>query len=252
MIALQESLEKIGLTDKETMVFLAALELGPQPASSIAKRANLNRSTVYVLLNGLINKGLVSSCVQGGITRYHALDPNKLLRYIDNKREHFNECKREIEDLMPRFRSLINPYQNRPKIRHFEGIEGIKAVMEDTLTAKDTLRCYSSLSKWFDSKLASYIREYGKRRMFEKKIPLKALVFDQPEAREYLDEEYSDILHKCRYVTTGIIDNETNIYDDKVAIVSLREGDYFGLILESPQIAKTQKSIFDLAWKSAA
>jgi len=42
-----------------------------------------------------------------------------------------------------------------------------------------------------------------------------------------------------------------NIYDDKVAVVSLEKGFEFGVLIESAEFAKTQKSIFDLAWRGA-
>ena len=47
--------------------------------------------------------------------------------------------------------------------------------------------------------------------------------------------------------------NEVNIYDDKVAITSFgeAEADLFGVIIESREVAETQRQIFAMAWRYA-
>lgn len=254
MIALSEILEKVGLSEKEAQIYLLGLELGSQSASVFAKRAEVNRSSVYRILQNLINKGLMGSFDKNGVFYFESVPPARLLNYVDSRRNHLDACKMEISDMLSRFESLSSPLSPRPKIRYFEGFAGVQLVMEETLEATEPLRCYSSLHRWLDTpELADYIRAYGKRRVFERKIPLKALVHISDITQEYLQNEYPTELFDFRFIPDGIaiVDNEINIYNDKVAIVSLKPLDYFGVIIESPQIADTQKSIFELAWMAA-
>lgn len=253
MVTLQELLEKAGLTEKEALIYLSALELGPQTASTFAKKIQVNRSSVYTIIQGLLNKGLMCSFEKNGIYRFEAVPAERLLNYIDLRRQHFDECRSEIYELLPRFYSLASPLGSRPKVRYFEGLEGVKVVMEQTLQSTEVLRCYSSLHRWLESPLTDYIRDYGHKRVFEKKIPLKALIHKSDLTKEYLQEGYPKILFEYRFIPEGIfiVDNEINIYNDKMAIISLKPNDYFGVIIESPQIADTQKSIFELAWMGA-
>ena len=44
--------------------------------------------------------------------------------------------------------------------------------------------------------------------------------------------------------------NEINIYDDKVAIISFKE-ELIGMIIESTEIANSQRAIFDMCWDFA-
>ena len=44
--------------------------------------------------------------------------------------------------------------------------------------------------------------------------------------------------------------NEINIYDDKVAIISLKD-ELIGMIIESIEIANSQRAIFDMCWQFA-
>jgi len=52
-----QELQKLGLSDKESKVYLASLELGPAPIAAIAKQASVNRPTTYVIIESLIKKG---------------------------------------------------------------------------------------------------------------------------------------------------------------------------------------------------
>ena len=45
--------------------------------------------------------------------------------------------------------------------------------------------------------------------------------------------------------------NEIFIYDDKIAIISYGKDELVGMIIESPEIASTQRAIFMMAWAFA-
>ena len=44
--------------------------------------------------------------------------------------------------------------------------------------------------------------------------------------------------------------SKTNIYKNKIAIANY-EKDIFGMIIESEEIARSQKAVFELAWRGA-
>lgn len=72
---LAKILQNIGLTEKEAKVYLACLELGPQPVSEIAKKARINRVTAYDILEKLLKKGLVNFVTKEKIKFFNATDP---------------------------------------------------------------------------------------------------------------------------------------------------------------------------------
>ncbi|MEK7086112.1 MAG: hypothetical protein AAB953_03820 [Patescibacteria group bacterium] len=45
--------------------------------------------------------------------------------------------------------------------------------------------------------------------------------------------------------------NEINIYDDKVAIISFKD-ELIGMIIESMEIANSQRAIFNMCWQFAS
>ncbi len=254
---LKTLLQKIGLSDKDAEVYLACLELGTQPASVVAKKAGLKRPTTYLILEGLMKRGLVSEYTGSNVKYFTAVQPEFLLNYVEKRRRELSSHQHELEQYLPQFNSLSNPYSLSPKVRFFEGVEGLERVMDDTLTSKTPILCYSSMDSWFareDTK--QYIIRYAKRRVVDKKIPLRGINLDTPLTRRYIetdypaeDEKYSDF----RFFPKEIKDlsNEINIYDNKVAIVSLGKYELLGVIIESKEIANSQRAIFETAWMSS-
>lgn len=252
-------LQKIGLSDKDSEVYLACLELGTQPASVIAKKAGLKRPTTYLILEGLSKKGLVSEYTGSNVKYFTAVSPDYLLNFIDKQRRELTSHQRELEQYLPQFQSLLNPYSLNPKVRFYEGMDGIERAMNDTLTSSEPLRCYSVTDAWFarpDTK--EYILWYGKQRVYEKKISIRNICPDTPITRQYCETDYPEVgnahpISHFRWLPKDIqiFSNEINIYDNKVAIACLGKHELLGIIIESESIAQTQKSIFEVAWRAA-
>ena len=144
-----KDLEQFGLSDKEAKVYLACLELGPSTAAQIAQKADVNRATTYVAIESLTKQGLLSSHEKDSKTFFSAEDPAMLKRLLDQQREEVKNKLSSLEELLPGLEQIYNYSGEKPKVRFFEGVEGVKRVMDDTLTAKEDLRCYSSIDSWF-------------------------------------------------------------------------------------------------------
>lgn len=56
-----EDLTRLGLSEKEAKIYYMLLRIGPSPASSLARRVQIKRVTVYSVLESLKEKGLVSA-----------------------------------------------------------------------------------------------------------------------------------------------------------------------------------------------
>jgi len=249
-------LQKIGLSDKDAEIYMACLELGTQPASVIARKAGLKRPTTYLILEGLVKKGLVSEYTGTNVKYFTAVSAEYLLNYVERQRRELSAHQRELEQYLPQFLSLSNPYTLSPKVRFHEGIEGIEHVMNDSLKAKTPILCYSTIDSWFQRPdTRDYIVWYGKQRVQEKKIPLRGIITDNEISRKYLEEDYpvDHEMSHFRWLPKDIktFSNEINIYDNKLSIVCLSKNELLGILIESEGIAATQKAIFEVAWRAS-
>jgi len=249
---LSQSLRKIGLSEKEIKVYLNALQLGSQPASVIAHRVELNRSTVYDVFASLIKKGLASKTEVAGTTYFQVLDPKNLVNYLEREKVEYvkqkEKDKQAIEALLPVLKSLENPLSTKPKVQYFEGERGMREAYEDTLTAKEEILAYANPQTMHEG-LPNFFPEYYARRS-EAGIHIKAISpnnalsverhkHDQQELREMVlvpAQEYS-------------FAPEMNIYDDKIIIASWTEK--IAILIQSQEIADLHKKIYKLAWDRA-
>lgn len=257
---LGDILRKIGLNEKEAHVYLSLLELGSQPASVVGKKAHINRSTTYLVLDSLIQKGYVNEHVRADVKYFAAADPQVIVQNLEQLKHTVDENRKELINLLPDFYALTNPLSIKPKVRFYEGEEGVKRAMNDSLNASKSLYAWSAFDSWLKStpSLQKYIKDYARLRAQKYKIPVKVIVLDKPEVRKYLLKQYpplkekKDPLMEIRWAPKDVpaFNNETNIYDDKVSIVSLAKNELLGVVIESHEIAQLHKAMFQMAWKS--
>lgn len=246
-IELKLALQSLDFSEKEATVYLAILELGKGTVSQISRKAGINRTTGYEILDSLINKGVANLSGKEPKTEYAVEPPEALVSHFKKEADHASERINKVQSLTPQ---LLRVYatQNRPRIKFYEGVEGLKHVYEDTLTSSETIRAYASVED-VNSGIPNYFPEYFKRRA-AKNIHIRAIFPETPLAHERSsldkDEKRQSLLVPFdKYNFTP----EINIYDNKVMIASWKEK--LGIVIESNEIADVMKKIFELAWAEA-
>jgi len=234
-------LTNIGLTEKESRVYLACLEKNNSPVSVIAKNAKINRVTTYDILEKLKEKGMVSFYTKQKIKYFNAINPELLLERFEKRT---NDLRRSLPDF-----KRISGETSHPRIRYFEGIEGIKEIYTDTLTAKTEILNYSN-SKEIRKNWPTYDKDYVSKRA-SKKIHLRGICLKDEEGEKVKteDEKYYREMHLLPEELFHFT-NEINVYDDKVAIISFAD-ELIGMIIESTEIANSQRAIFNMCWQYA-
>src|ERR1035437_5800588 len=81
---LEEILVKSGLSPNEVKVFLALLSLGRGTVSKITRKAGLNRTTGYDVLDSLTAKGLISISGKEPKQEFVAESPDKIVILLQN------------------------------------------------------------------------------------------------------------------------------------------------------------------------
>lgn len=130
----EDLLKKAGFDDKESKVYLAALELRSAPASAIAQKAGVVRSTCYGILEELVHKGLASKTEKaGGILKFNVENPELLRSCIESQKSNLDLISQEIQKMLPELKKLQRESQFRPEVEYFEGKDGIKAAYESVV-----------------------------------------------------------------------------------------------------------------------
>ena len=135
-MSLETEIKKLGLSDKETKVYLAALELGQAPAAEIAAHSGVNRATTYVILGELKKKGLVSTFLRGKKTIFAVESPERLSNLFEIEKNRIKESFSNLKKILPDLNKLYESRGEHPKARFFEGSVGINSLREDILKTK--------------------------------------------------------------------------------------------------------------------
>lgn len=242
-------LQSFNFSDKESLVYLALLELETATATQIADHSQVNRSTVYVIIETLQKRGLISVNKEASsVTNYIASPPERLLQLAEEEAKRYQNLVGQIHTILPELKSRYRGDKPRPRVRFYEGKEGLISAYEDTLTASETIRAYASIEN-MHAAIPGYFPDYYKRRS-GKGIAIRSIHPDTEEARArtlHDKEERRDsaLVPAKEYGFSP----EINIYDNKIVFMSLVEK--FSLIIESEELADALKKAFELAWKEA-
>ncbi len=244
---MRDFLISTGLSDKEAEIYYASLEMGRGTVSEISRKAGIHRTTGYNILASLVSKKLIRVSGKEPKQEYVAESPDNILKSQNDQLELLQKNILKAKEIIPELKS-IQKIEDRPQIKFYEGIEGLKHLYEDTLTSKETIVAYASYEEMHKT-LKDYFPSYYKRRA-SKNIKIRGIVPKTPaslERRKHNKEEKRDIA--CVPPEVFGISPEIDIYDNKIMIASWKEK--LGIIIESKEIAEAMKKIFNMAWKEA-
>ena len=238
-----KKLVEFGLSEKEAKVYLALLELGPSSVTKIARRARVTRTNAYHLLSSLLSYGLISSNEGETKVLFSAEKPDRLIYLMKERLNEAEQKCKDAETFMPELMSLYRDPDKKLKVRYYEGVEGIITAYEDTLTAKGKIFGYASVEHQY-SFFPGYFPEYYERRS-KKGIGVECFLAETDDSLRIKNLDKKQLRHTNIIPKAFSISPEINIYDNKVAILSLKEK--FGVIIESYEVASAFKKMFVLA-----
>lgn len=247
----------LGLSEKEAKLYLTLLEVGPNPVSSIARKAGITRTTAYAALETLKEKGLVSAIEQGGIQQFAPVEAEKLEEYAKMQQEKAEENYDRIKTIVPQLKLLTGDLVMAPKVKYFEGTEGIKTIYNDTIDVLKNLPKSQRVKYSYSSapivshQLRNFLDNYIKLRK-KNHIDVKVILPEGDSSRDYQKKSKQNFA-EVKIMPPDIsleFHSEVNIYGNKICVMSLNSDRLHGAIIESPEIASTFRTIFEITWRA--
>ncbi len=241
-------LRQIGLTDGEVKVYEALLQLGGSTKTQLVKTAGIAPANLYDITNRLANKGLISVIERNGIKNFSAANPNRLLDFLERKREEIDKERTIVQQLLPILSAAHK--EHKSGVEFFTGWNGLRTVFDDLLeecTPQDTNYVYGASKGESDDQADIFFTKYSLLRD-RKGIPLQ-IIFNEEvrERKERIAFFLSSKRCKVRFLkqTTP---SEILIYKDTAIILILTKEPVAIRIRES-NVAISFKQHFDLMWR---
>jgi sugar-specific transcriptional regulator TrmB len=238
-MTLEETLVKAGLDQKEAKVYLALLDLGNEKVHAIAKKAEIKRPTAYVVLEQLYAKNFVIKTYHNKKAFYSAEKPDILIRALMEK-------QLLLEQALPLLQARMTTSKIKPKIRIYEGRQGIEQVYDEMMRAA-VVNLFGSRKDLTEEAFGN-LENKLKNIIKSKNIYVRDLQTDDPKDLDFAYAAQGQN-YEARIVPKELgLYIDGGIYDDNVAILSIKK-ELFAVVIESKEVADTFRSLFELAWK---
>jgi len=241
---IEESLRSLGLSAKESEVYLALLSLGQSTAYAVAEKSGLKRPTVYMVLDDLRKKGLVLKIPHAKKQIFTAKSPE----------EFFSEAEERLrlaKSALPQLLAIADKPEKNFKTLYFEGEQNVKQVLSQIIKrmqGKEILGFYARETEDISPEMRQFFHEWNEEGK-QLGVTLRGMTPDDPSLQWYKErEEYFGA--KMKYLDPKIYlsDCSIEIGDNFVQIFSLRHMQV--VLLENPDIANTMRQIFEMVWAS--
>ena len=235
-------LNKIGLTDNESRVYLASLQLGPAKVAQLSRVSDVKRTTIYPVVESLHRKGLIFEKEVGLKKIFVAENPDRLENILE-------ERNRELKELFPEFKALYNLEGNQSIIKYYDTVDGLRNVYRELLSELKNGDNYYVIGdpERYSTSDVEFFKDFIKKRI-RINLNAKMLLTHSPLALEY--KKYEQNFGEEVHIRPPEVKIDTNfIVTDKKLIVNQIIKPHITLVIENKSIVRMQQILFELLWK---
>ncbi len=263
---IEDILKNLGLNDKEVRIYLALLPIGSSTASILGKRTGIVRSTAQYTCQQLQKKGLITSVQKRNSLIYTANPPEKLLSLLEVQKKEIQKKEIQVGHIIGDLKKMINPEFVLPKIKFYEGPDGIEEAYHEMMKFSQTTDEILSFVKIIEKPLSQnknvntqdYIkhepsREFIKHRI-KHNIKARLICVLSPLAIILKKDDPKD-LRKTYLIETDALDfpgGEIFVIKNRIYAMVVGNSGSFMYVAESRSMTKLFKQVFELAWERAA
>ncbi len=235
-MGIHEALEEAGLNESETQVYVELLKAGPSKVSRIKERTGIHRTTIYDILESLLQKGLVSYTIKDNAKHFRAAHPSRLAELVREKEE-------KITEAIPELAKLANLAKEEIRVEVYTGREGFKFILNDVLKTGRDLAGFGIDERDFVSRFPVLMEQFFMKEedagIHERLLTSEkaGFLFDKKTTHyRFLPEEYFSPA-------------PTMVYGNKVCIIIWEP--LTVILIENESLAESYRKSFELLWKIA-
>ncbi len=244
-----ELLKKIGLEDKEIVIYMACLEHDLNTPTSIAKQTGIKRTTVYFYIEKLLAKGLVAQKIKK-VKKYIVCLPTKnaVKNYLESQKEKIADGEKLLGQLPTEKTNLLNTLPTQ--VYFYEGKEGAKKLLNEILAEKDNIYWLGSIEN-----VLSVVGEENLYKLFTlKRMTQNTSSYALTDKKILEHKRFSEQLGKFRYFK--FLDSPFEIpallvlFKNHIGMISLSGGSVKTIIIKDRLINEMVKFLFMSYWET--
>lgn len=245
-------LSPFGLEDDESRIYLSLLEKGELSALALSRITGLARSKVYRLLDKLSGYGLVQNGIHGAGMRFGATHPSKFSQLVTEKEHEIQSLKESLPEVLSQLETVAGRDSSNTKVLYYKGVEGIKQLCYNSLSAQKELLTYETTNSMTDF-LPEGFTEEMRAEFVKRKIHIKELNWNKTYKPYTNVKDFALKYWETRYIDPGEfkIHSEALIYNDVYVLYNPLGPELFGVEIYNKDLAHTQRQLFHILWSHA-
>jgi sugar-specific transcriptional regulator TrmB len=233
-----KALKELGLNDQEAGIYSILLKTGGLPASTLAKEAGLLRTTTYVIVKGMVQKGFASVFVKKGRQVFVAERPQNIAGYFEKKLKDFTQ-------VIPLFESMEKKHIQIVGLRFIETVGELKRYYAGVLRQYRG-RSYSIMgnSNAWQGLDPEFFIQYRKDRATAN-IKTRILLTADSKTTNPTD---TTLLRETKFLPKKYQFKSTiDIFDDQILIVGPDQAAP-AVVIAAPAMVDVFKTMFQVLW----
>ncbi len=250
--SLIEYLEQIGLSEKEIKVYTYLLSVDMAYPIDIAQETSIKRSTVYVIIEFLKEKGMVREIIHGKRGAYQAEAPERIKFLLEERKLKTEEYIKSFEKILPQIKATGRKHGQVPIIKLYEGERAVQESMTE-LVMHPKFKTDTDYAVFPLELVNKLFRHKNLRQFIDSKIKnnerFKCIYTAEEGKLEINDdmEQEAVLVDGKQYPLSCDI----SIFEDEVRFHMLGDNLY-GIMIKNPELAQTLTSLIKLAMKNVS
>ncbi len=235
-------MQDLGLTEKESLVYLALLKVDQADVGDLAKDTKLKRPTIYLILEDLRKKGLVLKVPYAKKAVFIAQDPDTFFH------ESFKKVQRAYSSLAEL--KAIQKKSDKISTKYFEGEEGVKEALFYRYKELEGSEIVGFFAKGdtIPPKLIA-TSHLWRETMHKMGTTVRAIAPRHASLKEFRDTD-DELNQIFKTVPISEYSSDVSIHATNLFVCITLFNVQQAIIIENPAIVKTVREIFEMSWKN--
>lgn len=232
----QDIFQELGLTLNEGKVYSELIKFDKLPAAEVSSKSGVPYGKIYVVLQALIDKGLVR-IIPDKTKKYSCASPDNFEKLISKK-------KKILEDASVKLKELKKFYDSKEKdfLVVSEGDKGFWKISHDMIDFRE----YAYNIKW-NTQLNPGFLAWMRKKLKKKNLDLKNLVRYDSDTKKNVDKVARIAFPQRKIDNDGVA---MSILDDKEVMIGLIKKNTT-LLIRDEAFAKIMKDLFNAKYNVA-
>ena len=242
-----KKLMKIGMSPSEAMVFNEILSSKKIDVSTLIKKVELHRATIYDALRKLVAKGFVSFIEQDNL-KFYSPNRDAFDEFLNAKEQEYKYDLKIVKEIKDIISSRVSEEHEKQNVQIFLGVKAFKILFYKMYEyCRKTKQEYVYLG--YGGHMLDTIgkKEYVKSQKLKKQMGIKCRVILSESSKSHPYTKY--VYGKIKFIP-DIIKSPVDfwVYGNNIMIALWKANPTITIIIESKDAATSLKNYFEMLW----